>query len=59
MTQAMITKKLNKTVEEMGEIIKKSKRKLLELEVMMSLADMKAGKVKIFKKVDDIFKHLK
>jgi len=55
----MITKKLNKTVEEMGEIIKKSKRKLLELEVMMSLADMKAGKVKIFKKVDDIFKHLK
>lgn len=59
MTQATITKKLNKTAEEMNEIIKKSQRKLLELEVMLSMAEVKAGKVKVFKRVDDFFKHLK
>jgi len=59
MTQAIATKDLNKAVDEMREIIKKSKRKLLELEVMMSLSDIKAGKVKIFKKSDGFFKKLK
>ncbi len=59
MTQTAITKQLNKTAGEMKEIIKKSKRKLLELEVMMSLSDIAVGRVKIYKKAEDFFKTLR
>lgn len=59
MTQAAIAKKLNKTADEMKEMIKKSKRKLLELEVMMSLSDIAAGRVKVYKKAEDFFKTLR
>ena len=55
----MITKKLNKTANEMQDLVKKTKRKLLEFEVMMSLSDIAAGKVKIYKKAEDFFKTLR
>lgn len=46
-------------MEEIEKLTKQTKRKLLELEVMMSLADIAAGKVKIYKKAEDFFKTLK
>lgn len=48
MTQATITKKLNKAVNEMEDIIRETKRKLLEFEVIASLAEIKEGKFKAF-----------
>ena len=36
MTQAIIEKKINKAASEMSDLIKKSKRKLLELEALSS-----------------------
>lgn len=59
MTQAAIAKKLNKTADEMKEMIKKSKRKLLELEVMMSLSEIKRGKFSVAKNVDELLNSLK
>ena len=55
----MITKKLNRAADEMKEIIKKSKRKLLELEVMMSLSEIKQGKFRIAKSAEELFKGVK
>ncbi len=59
MTQATITKKLNKTASEIQGLISKSKRKLLEFEVMMSLAEIKQGKGEVFKNSRDLFKKLR
>ena len=59
MTQAAITKKLNKTANEIRDLMKKTRRKLIEFEVMMSLSDIAAGKVKVYKKVEDFFKTLR
>jgi len=59
MTQATIAKKLNKTVEEIERLAKQTKRKLLELEVMLSLSDIAAGKVNVYKKAEDFFKTFK
>lgn len=44
MTQALIARNVNKTASEMRELIQKSKRKLLELEVVLSFAEIAAGK---------------
>ncbi|GEM_PF-2032463 len=59
MTQATITKKINKTADEMQLLIRQSKRKLLEFEVMMSMAEIKAGKFEAVRNVRDFFKKLK
>ena len=59
MTQATLSKKINKTTGEMQELIQKSKRKLLELDVLTSFAEVKQGKVKNFKTVNILWKKLK
>ena len=59
MTQAIIEKKINKTAGEMNTLIKKSKRKLLELEVMLSLGEIKKGKFKVFRNTKELFRKLK
>ena len=59
MTQVVIEKKINKAAAEMGSLIKKSKRKLLELEVMLSLAEVKRGRLEIFRSTRELFKKLK
>ena len=59
MTQATLFKKINKTTGEMQELIQKSKRKLLELEVLTSFAEVKQDKVKNFKTAKDLWKKLK
>ena len=59
MTQATITRKLNKTANEIQDLMKKTRRKLLEFEVMMSLAEIKQGKFEVFRDVDELFKKLK
>ena len=59
MTQAVVSKKIHKTAEEMQNLIKLSKRKLLELEVMLSLSEINRGRVEIFKNADDFLKSLK
>jgi len=59
MTQATISKKIEKTNSEMQDLVKKSKRKLLELEVMLSLSEIKKGKFETFKNPSDLIKKLK
>ncbi|MBI4087564.1 MAG: hypothetical protein HY434_01920 [Candidatus Liptonbacteria bacterium] len=59
MTQATIYKKMNKTADEMQSLVKKSKRKLLELEVIMSFAEVKAGKFEEVKSVRRFLENLK
>ncbi|MEK7654539.1 MAG: hypothetical protein AAB345_04690 [Patescibacteria group bacterium] len=56
MTQATINKRINKTAEEMQNLIRQSKRKLLELEVALSLSEIKQGKVKAFKSTDALLR---
>ena len=56
MTQATINKRINKTAEEMQDLIKQSKRKLLELEVALSLSEIKQGKVKAFRNAGALLK---
>lgn len=59
MTQATIEKRINRTAEELQELVAKSKRKLLELEVVLSLNEMKRGEFEIFKTAGELFKKLK
>jgi hypothetical protein len=59
MTQTAIARKMNRAADEMQSIIKESKRKLLEFEVLMSLAEIKAGKFETVKSVRSLLKKLK
>lgn len=59
MTQVTVSKKIHKTAEEMENLIRLSRRKLLEFEVMLSLSEIKQGKVHIFKNAAELFKNLK
>ena len=59
MSTATINKKVNQTANEMQQLIVKSKRKLLELEVMLSLADIKKGNGESFKSAEALLKKLK
>jgi len=59
MTQATISKKLNKTADEMRDLIKESRRKLLELEVMMNLSEIRQGKAEKFKSADKLLRALR
>lgn len=52
MTQATI----DKVAEEMQDLIVESKRKLLELEVVLSVSEIKQGKSKAFKSADDLLR---
>ena len=44
MLHTMVVRKIEKTAAEMYALVKKSKRKLLEFEVMLSLAAIREGK---------------
>ena len=59
MTQATISKKINKAAVEIKDLIKISKRKLLELEVMLGLSEIKRGKIEIFQNEEELLKKLK
>ena len=59
MTNATIVRKINKTAGEMQDLIIKSKRKLFELEVMLSISDVKNGKAETFKSARHLFRKLK
>ncbi len=59
MTKVAITKKLNKTAGEMRGVIKKSKRKLLELEILLSMAEIANGKFDEIRDVNRFLKNLK
>lgn len=59
MTNSVITKKLNKTAGEMQDVIKKSKRKLLELEILLSMAEIANGKFDEIRDVNRFLKNLK
>lgn len=48
--------KVNKTAEEVESLVKKSKRKLLELEVMLSLSDIKDGEFDTFEDAKKLIK---
>ncbi|MFH0806585.1 MAG: hypothetical protein V1885_02585 [Candidatus Brennerbacteria bacterium] len=55
----MIIKKMSRAADEMQTIIKQSKRKLLEFEVLMSFAEIKAGKFETVKNARSFLKGLK
>jgi hypothetical protein len=59
MAQIAIEKKINKTTWEMRELIKRSKRKLLELEIMLSRAEILQGRFEVVKDVRRFFRSLK
>ena len=58
MSQTAATRKINRTAEELQDLVKRSKRKLLEFDVAMSLLEIKQGKVEVFKDVDRLFRDL-
>ncbi|MBI5220848.1 MAG: hypothetical protein HY978_03385 [Candidatus Liptonbacteria bacterium] len=49
MTEAVATKNLNKTAAELEELVRRSRRKLLELEVALSRAEIARGKSKTYR----------
>jgi len=53
------SKQINKTACEMRSLIKKSKKKLLEFEIMMSMLEIKRGEFDTFKTADELFKKMK
>lgn len=59
MAQATLNKNINKMTEEPKQLFAKTSRKMLELEVMLSEADFKAGRFSVYKNVDEMFKKLK
>lgn len=55
----MITKKINKTASDLRGLLVTTKRKLLELDVMVGLSEIKKGKGEIFKSAKDLFRKLR
>lgn len=53
------TQEINKTAKEMKDLIKKSKRKLLELEIAISQSEIEQNKFDIFDKAEDLIKQVK
>ena len=59
MIQATIEKRIDRTAGELQELIAKSKRKLLELEVALSLNEIRKGEFETFKTAGELFRKLK
>ena len=59
MTQATLNRNINKMTEELKQLFAKTSRKMLELEVLMSEAEIKKGHFTVYKNVDEMFKKLK
>lgn len=55
----MLEKKLNRTAEELQLLIARSKRKLLEFEVMASLNEIRNGKFETFSTAKELIKKSK
>ncbi len=51
--------KLEEAAEEMRLIVKDARRKLLEFEIMMSMNEIKEGKIESYETVDKLLKDLK
>ncbi len=49
---------LTRRAKEIDKLLKITKRKLLEFEILMSKRDLKEGKFKIYKKVKDLIKEI-
>ena len=58
MTNATLNQKIEKTAREMGDLVKRSKRKLLEWEVMMNHMEIERGKYSVYQSPEDLFKEL-
>lgn len=59
MINASIDKNIEKSTREMRSLIVRSKRKLLELEALLSLREVKCGKSERFNSGTDLLKSLK
>lgn len=56
----MITKeKINKTAKELEGLVKKSKRKLLELEVALNIDEIKRGNFNTYERAEDLIEAIK
>jgi short-subunit dehydrogenase involved in D-alanine esterification of teichoic acids len=58
MSQAT-TQKIDKAAKEMRGLIDKSKRKLLELEVVLNAAEIKRGDYDVFNRAEDLIEKAK
>lgn len=59
MTKIMFERKLNRTAEELQLLIARSKRKLLEFEVMASAHEIRSGKYETFNTAKELIKKSK
>lgn len=59
MTKIAIQIKLNKIAQEIEKLMGRSKRKLLELEVLMSFKEIKSGAFDVFDSAKDLIKKVK
>lgn len=59
MIQAILEKKIDRAASEFQDLLAKSKRKLLELEVMLSINEIRKGRLETFKTAGDLFCKLK
>lgn len=59
MTDATINKNIERSSREMRGLIVQSKRKLLELEALLSLSEINGGKSDRFNSGSDLFKSIK
>ena len=59
MTQAILEKKIGRAASEFQNLLAKSKRKLLELEVMLSMNEIRKGRSETFKTAGELFRKVK
>lgn len=57
-TKTIQSEKLEEAAEEMRKVVKNAKRKLLEFDVMMSEAEIKAGQFETFNTAKELIKSL-
>lgn len=60
MGKILTTKRLDKTADELQELVRQAKRKLLEVDVMVGEAEIqtKKGKLKSYKNAEQLIKDL-
>ena len=59
MSKAVIQEKINKTAQEMKRLVDRSKRKLAELETLLSFEEIKYGNFDTFNSAKDLLKRVK
>ena len=58
MTQAAVNKNIERSAREMRILITRSKRKLIEMETLLSISEIKHGKSETFKNAQALLKAL-